>query len=139
MKAWAKRVVLFGIDGAGTFFEQTETPNIDRIFKNGAVCRRALTELPSISAECWGSILHGVDCRRHGLTNWATGRRPYPADSPYPSVFRVIREHRPEAEMASFCDWNNVNFGIIEDGIGVYKFHAPDRDPDPFIHGWLGR
>ena len=128
MKAWAKRVVLFGIDGAGTFFEQTETPNIDRIFKNGAVCRRALTELPSISAECWGSILHGVDCRRHGLTNWATGRRPYPADSPYPSVFRVIREHRPEAEMASFCDWNNVNFGIIEDGIGVYKFHAPDRD-----------
>ena len=49
MKQWAKRVVLFGVDGAGTFFEQTPTPNIDRIFRNGAVCRRALTELPSIS------------------------------------------------------------------------------------------
>ncbi len=128
MKAWAKRAVLFGIDGAGTFFEQTPTPNMDRIFKNGAVSRRTLTEIPTISAECWGSMLHGVDCRRHGLTNWVTGRRPYPADSPYPSVFRVIREHRKDAELASFCDWNNVNFGIIEDGLGVYKYHAKDYD-----------
>ncbi len=128
MKQWAKLVILFGIDGAGTFFEQARTPNIDRIFKNGAMYPRALTELPSISAECWGSILHGVECRWHGLTNWVTGRRPYPKDSPYPSVFRVIREQRPDALMASFCDWNNVNTGIIEDGLGVYKVHAPDRD-----------
>lgn len=128
MKAWAKRVVLFGVDGAGTFFEQTPTPNIDRIFKKGAVSRRTLTEMPTISAECWGSMLHGVDCRRHGLTNWATGKKPYPVDSPYPSVFRVVREHRPKAELASFCDWNNVNFGIIEDGLGVYKYHAKDCD-----------
>ncbi len=128
MKAWAKRVVLFGIDGAGTFFEQADTPNIDRIFKNGAVSRRTLTEIPTISAECWGSMLHGVDCRRHGLTNWVTGRRHFPADSPYPSVFRVIREQRPDAELASFCDWNNVNFGIIEEGLGVFKYHAKDCD-----------
>ena len=124
MKQWAKRVVLFGVDGAGTFFEQTPTPNIDRIFRNGAVCRRALTELPSISAECWGSILHGVDCRRHGLTNWATGKRTFPTDSPYPSVFRVIRENRPNAEMASFCEWGNVNYGIIENNLGVYEVNA---------------
>ena len=128
MKAWAKRVILFGIDGAGTFFEQADTPHMDRIFKNGAVSRRTLTELPSISAECWGSMLHGVDCRWHGLTNWATGRRPFPVDSPYPSVFRVIREQRPEAELASFCDWNNINLGIIEDGLDVYKYHAKDAD-----------
>lgn len=128
MNTWAKRVVLFGIDGAGTFFEQTPTPNMDRIFKNGAVSRRTLTEIPTISAECWGGMLHGVDCRRHGLTNWLTGHRPFPADSPYPSVFRVIREQRLNAELASFCDWNNVNFGIIEDGLGVYKYHAKDYD-----------
>ena len=128
MKAYAKRVVLFGIDGAGTFFERTPTPNIDRIFENGAVSRRTLTELPSISAECWGSMLHGVDCGRHGLTNWLSGHRPFPADSPYPSVFRVIREHRPDAQMASFSDWKNINIGIIEDGLGVYKYSAKDCD-----------
>ena len=119
MKQWAKRAVLFGIDGAGTFFEQTPTPNIDRIFRDGAICRRALTEIPTISAECWGSILHGVDCSRHGLTNWSTGKKPFPVDSPYPSVFRVIRENRPDAELSSFCDWGNVNIGIIENNLGV--------------------
>ncbi len=124
MKQWAKRVILFGIDGAGTFFEQTATPNIDRVFRDGAICRRALTEMPTISAECWGSILHGVDCRRHGLTNWVTGKRPFPVDSPYPSVFRVIRENRPDAQLASFCEWGNVNLGIIEDNLGVYKVNA---------------
>ena len=31
-----KRVALIGVDGAGTFFRQTDTPNIDRIFENGS-------------------------------------------------------------------------------------------------------
>lgn len=122
-----KRVVLFGIDGAGTFFEQAETPNMDRIFKNGAVSRRTLTELPSISGQCWGSMLHGVECARHGLTNSIADTVPYPIDSPYPSVFRVIREAMPDAKLASFSDWGSINVGIIEDGIDVYKYHAADH------------
>ncbi|MCM1026181.1 MAG: alkaline phosphatase family protein [Roseburia sp.] len=124
----ARRVILFGIDGGGTFFEQADTPNIDRIFKQGAVSRRTLTELPSISAQCWGSMLHGVECGRHRLTNAVTGEKPYPPDSPYPSVFRVIREAMPEAKLAAFSDWSNINRGIIEEGIGVYKCSAKDYD-----------
>ena len=37
---------------------------------------------------------------------------------------RVIRENRPDAELASFCEWGNVNFGIIENHLGVYKVNA---------------
>lgn len=122
----AKRVILFGIDGAGTFFEQANTPNLDRIFAKGAVCRRCLTEIPSISAQCWGSMLHGVECGWHGLTNAIADVRPYDTDSPYPSVFRVIRDQLPEAKLASFCDWNSINVGIVEDHLGVTKYHAPD-------------
>lgn len=121
-----QRVVLFGIDGAGTYFEQADTPNIDRIFKNGAVSRRTLTELPSISAQCWGSMLHGVECAKHGLTNSIADEIPYPLDSPYPSVFRVIREAMPDAKMASFCDWGSINVGIVEEGIDVYKYIDAD-------------
>lgn len=124
----AKRVVLFGIDGAGTFFEKTPTPNIDRIFAGGAVADRVVTEIPSISAECWGAMLHGVECGWHGLTNAIAGQRPYPADSLYPSVFRVVREIMPQAKLAAFCDWNSINIGIIEDGLDVYKYHAPDSE-----------
>lgn len=124
----SKRVILFGIDGAGTFFEQADTPNIDRIFKDGAYSGHTLTEVPSISAQCWGSMLHGVECGRHRLTNHIAGEKPYPTDSPYPSVFRVIHETMPDAKMASFSDWGSINKGIIEDGIGVYKYEAKDCD-----------
>ena len=40
-----RRVVLFGIDGGGTYFEQASTPFMDRIFAGGAVSRRTLTEI----------------------------------------------------------------------------------------------
>lgn len=122
----AKRVVLFGIDGAGTFFEQAQTPNMDRIFAGGAVSRRTLTEIPTISAECWGGMLHGVECGWHGLTNSIVGSTPYPTDSKYPSVFRVIREAMPGAKLASFCDWDPINVGIVENSLDVYKYS--DRD-----------
>lgn len=122
-----KRVVLFGIDGAGTWFEQADTPNIDRIFKNGAVSRRTLTEIPTISGQCWGSMLHGVECARHGLTNSIADTTPYPMDSPYPSVFRVIREAMPDAKLASFSDWGSINIGIVENDIGVHKLSASDH------------
>ncbi len=121
-----KRVVLFGIDGAGTYFEQANTPNIDRIFKKGAVCRRTLTEIPSISGQCWGSMLHGVECSRHGLSNSIAETMPYPVDSPYPSVFRAIREAMPEAKLAAFSEWSPINRGIIERDMDVDTYSAPD-------------
>ena len=121
-----RRAVLFGIDGGGTYFEQASTPFMDRIFAEGAVCRRTLTEIPTVSAECWGAMLHGVDRHDHQLTNWIAGVKDFPADSPYPSVFRVIREARPDAKLAAFSDWNPINRGIIEADLGVHKYS--DRD-----------
>ena len=52
-----KRVALIGVDGAGNFFRNTSTPNIDRIFDGGSVAYDVYTATPSISAECWGSML----------------------------------------------------------------------------------
>ena len=121
-----RRVILFGIDGGGTFFEQANTPCIDRCFAKGAISRRTLTEQPTVSAECWGSMLHGVSCEQHRLTNWIASNTPFPTESPYPSVFRAIREARPEAKLASFCDWDAINIGIIENNLDVFAFHACD-------------
>ncbi|MBQ4192746.1 MAG: alkaline phosphatase family protein, partial [Clostridia bacterium] len=47
--------------------------------------------------------------------------RPFPPDSLFPSVFRIIRENMPDAKLASFCNWNPINVGIVEDGLGVTK------------------
>ncbi len=119
-----KHVVVVGVDGAGAFFKEADTPNLDKIFADGAVTYEAITATPSISAQSWGSLFHGVTPEFHGLDNTITSDRPYPADSEFPSFFRVIREQMPEASLASFCHWNNINIGIIEDGIGVHKDSA---------------
>ncbi|MBS6475093.1 MAG: alkaline phosphatase family protein [Clostridiales bacterium] len=116
-----KHVVIVGVDGAGAFFREADTPNLDEIFANGAVTYEAITSTPSISAECWGSMLHGVTPEFHRLTNGITAVQAYPQDSEFPSVFRVIREQMPDASLASICNFNNINIGIIEDDIGVHK------------------
>ncbi len=123
-----KRVIIIGADGCGAFFKQADTPNMDRIFAAGAATYNAVTSYPSISAECWGSMLHGVRPEFHGLTNTTAGTGTFDMESQYPSVFRLIREHYPEAKLASFCCWKTINKGIIEDEIGVHKFSAGHDD-----------
>ena len=121
-----ERVVLLGVDGAGNFFNQTDTPNLDRIFENGAVSYDVLTSDPTISAECWGSMLHGVTPQCHRLSNSLVSSTPYDPESEFPSAFRVIRENDSDAVLASFCNWNPINVGIIEDNLGVHKDSAGD-------------
>ena len=123
-----KHVVILGVDGGGYFFRNTYTPNMDAIFADGAFTYKWKAVSPSISAQNWGSMLHGVLPEFHRLTNQIVSSRPYPANSPYPSVFRVLREAMPEATLASFCNWSAVNIGIIEDGLGVEKWNGSD-DP----------
>ena len=127
MKYDYKRVIIIGVDGAGDFFKDADTPNIDRIFANGAVCHDALTSIPTISAECWGSMLLGVTPEVHGLTNGSLDI-PYDTKSVFPSVFRVTREKYPDAKLASFCNWNPINTGIVENGIDVFKDTSGDKE-----------
>ena len=122
------RIIIIGVDGAGTFFRQANTPNIDRIFADGAVSYDVVTSNPTVSGQCWGSMLTGVTPDIHGLTNGRAGSTPYPTDSLFPTVFRVIRENMPDAELASFSNWNSINIGIIEDGLGVTKRTGNDAE-----------
>ncbi|MBE6617810.1 MAG: hypothetical protein E7627_07740 [Ruminococcaceae bacterium] len=119
-----KRVVLLGVDGCGAFFKNTNTPNMDRIFADGAITYNMQAEDPSISAPCWGAMLHGVTYAVHGITNDIAASKPFPNPSLYPSVFKMIHQAYPDAKLASFCNWNPINIGLIEDGLGVYKATA---------------
>ena len=121
-------VVIIGVDGGGAFFKEADTPNLDKIFENGAVSYEVITSKPTISAQCWGSMLHGVTPEFHGLTNGIVSATPYPEDSLFPSVFRVVRENDPDAILASFCNWNPINIGIIENNLGVVKGTAKGDD-----------
>ena len=123
-----KHVVILGVDGAGAFFRNTDTPHMDAIFADGIFTYGWKAVYPSISAQNWGAMLHGVLPEFHRLTNEIVASRPYDPAGPYPSVFRVVREAMPDATLASFCNWAAVNIGIIEDGLGVEKWNGPN-DP----------
>ena len=130
-------VIVAGIDGAGAFFQSADTPEFDRIFKNGAVTYGALASNPTISAECWGSMLLGVGPEVHKLTNGIVSSTPYPTDSQFPSLFRRIREAYPEARLGSYCDWDPITYGIVENNIGVSHNTARDDELTPIICDYI--
>lgn len=118
-------VAVIGIDGMGKFNSQTETPNLDRIFEKGAVNWSALSMNPTISAENWGAMLLGATPLVHKLTNSRVSNEKYTNEA-LPSVFKRIREADPDCYLASYVNWNPINHGIVEDGIGVDKQTAPN-------------
>lgn len=123
-----QRVFIIGLDGAGNFIKETETPNLDRLIVNGTVTYNAQAVFPSISAECWGSILHGVLPEKHGLTNEIVEAKAYPEDSSFPSIFKLARQTLPDAKLASFSGWAPINYGIIEDSSECHKAAMPDEE-----------
>lgn len=122
-----KHVVIIGVDGAGSCFGHAVTPNTFGIFEDAAYSYQTKTSYPTISAQCWGSMLHGVLPEFHGLTNDIASHRPYDVNSPYPSVFRVVREAMPDATLASICNWSAFNTGILEHGLGTLEGSGDDE------------
>ncbi len=130
-------VIVVGIDGAGSFFREADTPDFDRIFDGGAVTYGALSSNPSISAECWGSMLLGIGPEVHKLTNGIVSSVPYPRDAEFPSLFKRIKTAYPEARLGSYCDWNPITFGIVENNIGVSHATANDDALTPVICDYI--
>lgn len=132
-----QRVFFLGMDGAGNFIQNTETPIIDAFLKKGAFTYTAQAQSPTISAECWGSILHGVTPEKHQLNNEVAATKTFPADSTYPSIFRLAREAWPEAKLAAFSSWKPINSGIIEEDLGIHKESLPDAELVGAIEAYL--
>lgn len=130
-------VIVIGVDGAGSWFKDADTPNFDRIFENGAVTYNALSSKPTISAECWGSMLIGVGPEVHGLTNGIVSSVPYDVNSPFPTVFRRIRQVYPDAVLGSYCDWNPITYGIVENNVGVSNATAHDTELTPIVCDYI--
>lgn len=116
-----KHVVVIGVDGIGNFNAKTDTPNIDRIFENGAVTFDGLSMDPTISAENWGAMLLGAEPIVHGLTNSVLNQHDHKSEL-LPSLFKRIKTHIPDAKLGSYCNWTPINNGLIEKDLCVEKY-----------------
>ncbi len=134
-------VVIFGVDGAGGYFDKMYTPGFDSIFKNdtidASITYKGISQFPTISAQNWGSMIHGVRSNKHGLTNSNTARetgQKY-TDTKYPSFFKVYAERHPDVYMASIVHWDPINYGIIEDMPQIRKITAEGEGEDSLTDG----
>lgn len=132
-----RHVIVVGVDGAGRFFREADTPSFDRIFRDGSVTYRAYASNPSISAECWGSMLTGVSPKVHGLTNSVVAAEPYPENSPFPTLFKRIHTACPDYVLGCYAEWSPVFFGMCEHSLPVWRETAPDTYLTPAICSFI--
>ena len=123
-----KHVFIVGIDGAGTYFEKDYMENFHRIFADGAVKYGARTETKTDSGPNWTSILTGVSYFKHGAENGVVSGEQERTFKRYPSIFKIVRDAMPDAELASINNWGAINIGIVEDDIGVTKINVGPDD-----------
>lgn len=133
-----RRAFIIGIDGIGILPKTVETPGIHRVINNGVYTFEGQTVHPSLSAESWTSLLHGVGPEKHGIytsfesegdnRQFKNPESSYPLTSQYPSIYRLINEKDKEAKMACFSNWEFIPKYIIEEGIGVFKFYSKSEN-----------
>ena len=119
-----QRVFMLGIDGMGAFNKLADTPVMDELFRNGATTYTALAARPTISGQCWTSMLTGALPEVHGLSN----ANMHPIEG-LPTIFGLLRQARPEAHSAAFTDWSPIAMEIISPTGGADVLDsAPDDE-----------
>lgn len=126
----ASMVILIGIDGMSIpGFQMAETPNLDKLVRNGALSFRTRSVMPTVSGPNWSSHLLGAGPEQHGVTfnGWAPDNiilTPTATDESgyFPSVFTVIREQRPEAITGFFYDWDALIDIFNQDNINQVEY-----------------
>ena len=119
------RVLIIGVDGAGGYFGETNTPNFDKVFGKGSITYSGLSQKPTISAQNWGAMLHGVTYQTHHITNAIATVVPW-MQPKYPSIFKAYSNNNKQAKFLSSVTWTPINYGIIENINGLKKLY-PSR------------
>ena len=134
------RVLIIGVDGMGDYvsrMDEGSTPNFDRLFGDGftttsgtrinaSVTHTGMAVYPTISAQNWVSMFHGVRPVYHGVTGGSSnsdlsaGKQ---ANEKYPSFIKNYLTYHPEAKVLSSCTWDAINNGAIEDLPQVKKIN----------------
>ena len=107
------KVLIIGIDGCKPdALLKAETPNIDKLWKNGSYSFSATTDRLTISGPCWSSMLTGVWHEKHNVT---TNKYLKPNIKKYPHFFKRVKQFNPDLRTYSIVNWKPVN-DILERG-----------------------
>ena len=111
-----KHVVLIGIDGLGAnYISKQEMPTLAGLMVRGSYSLHARSVLPSSSAANWASMFMGASPELHGYTEWNSETPEIPSRvldqyGLFPSIYGILREQRPKADIGVFYDWPGIGY-----------------------------
>lgn len=129
-----KHVIVIGVDGMSpNGIIHANTPNMDFLMKNGSYTLNARGVLPTVSSPNWASMIMGAGPEQHGITSndWERDEDPFPPivtgkEEIFPTIFSVIREQKPNAEIGSIYHWGG--FGrLFEKSVMNYDINPANE------------
>ncbi|MBR5056237.1 MAG: alkaline phosphatase [Bacteroidales bacterium] len=133
----AKHLFLIGLDGLSSeAYVQADMPFVKSLAENGSYTIKKRSTLPSWSTVNWASMFMGVPTEIHGFTaNTATPDTPARVENAQgmsTTVFRLLRDARPDAEIGFLYDWNGIKY--VADTLAMSKtFWSETTDPDVLL------
>jgi predicted AlkP superfamily pyrophosphatase or phosphodiesterase len=132
--AQEKKVVFIILDGIpASELERVETPNLDQIAEMGGYARAftggkkdGYTQTPTISAVGYNSLLTGTWANKHNV--WGNG-----IEAPnyhYWTIFRYLKEARPDARTAIFSTWQDNRTKLLGENLPETDFLKLDQSLD---------
>lgn len=107
------KVLIIGIDGCKPdCLLKAKTPNLDKLWKNGAYSFSAKSDPISSSGICWTAMLTGVWHEKHHVVS---NEYKNPNIAEYPHFYHRVREQKPELKLYSVVNWNPIH-KILQQG-----------------------
>jgi predicted AlkP superfamily pyrophosphatase or phosphodiesterase len=119
--AQEKKIVFIILDGIpASELERVETPNLDKIAAIGGYARAytggekdGISETPTISAVGYNSLLTGTWANKHNV--WDNDIEA--PDHSYWTIFRLMREEKPNSKLAIFSTWEDNRTKLLGEGL----------------------
>lgn len=139
--AWASKpraghIIYVGFDGWGSYsVEKADMPTVKRLMSQGCYTLQKRAVLPSSSAVNWASMFMGAGPEVHGYTDWGSRvpevkpRQLY-KNNIFPTVFQLLREQRPEAEIGVLYEWEGIKY-LVDTLSTSYQAQARDFEKNP--------
>jgi predicted AlkP superfamily pyrophosphatase or phosphodiesterase len=129
-----KKTVFIILDGIpASELERVETPNLDQIAEMGGYARAVTggkkggySQTPTISAVGFNALLTGTWANKHNV--WDNG-----IENPnynYWTVFRFLKEVRPDAKIALFSTWKDNRTKLLGENLEETNFLKLDKSFD---------
>lgn len=131
----AKHVILIGIDAWGAYsMNKANIPNIRSLMADGSYNLKKRSVLPSSSAPNWASMYMEAGPELHGYCEWGSQIPDLPSritntNKIFPTIFSVLREAVPDAEIGNICEWDGIRY--LVDTLSLnYDKHVFEAEKD---------